>query len=130
MKNRSNKGTSYRFIALFYLLLFVASTLFAGFGNMGFFPSFESGISITSPSNAKDSLGKGTLPASFPLSETEAEKARESQNSDEKSFDFDFTFSGVIRWVFGFIAPFIPSPSVRVSSIETPIWLVCRNLRI
>ena len=130
MKNRNNKGTSYRLIALFYLLLFTISTLFAGFCNMGFYPSFGSGISITSYSPAEDSLGKSTLPASFPLSESEAEKARESENADEKSFEFNFTFSGIIHWVFGIIAPLIPSPSVRVSYVETPIWLVYRNLRI
>lgn len=130
MESINNKGASYRLIALFYLLLFTISTLFAGFGSMEFLPSFGSDTSISSYSAAKDSVVKSTIPTSFPLSEGESEHTRQSENSDEKSFDFDFTFSGVIRWVFGFIAPFIPSPSVRVSSIEIPIWLVCRNLRI
>jgi hypothetical protein len=123
-------SSGYRFIALFYLSLFVVSTFFSGFGNMGVLPSFGSDMTNQSYTAAKDSSEKSTLPGSFPLSEGENEHTRKSENSDENSLDFDFSFSGIIRWVFGFLAPLIPSPSVRVSCAETPIWLIFRNLRI
>jgi hypothetical protein len=112
--NGNIKSSGYRFIALFYLSLFVVYTFFSGFGNMRFQPSLGSEMSVSSYSAAKDSLGKSALPGSFPLSEGENQQARKAENSDEDSFEFDFTFSGITRWIFGFIAPFIPSPSVRV----------------
>ncbi len=113
MKNPTAHNTGIRFVAGFYLVLFAVALLFSGSSGLLSPIGFNSGHSQVLHTVELDSLSPAVdvVSVSPSVIEKKSESLGKPEKSDDSPYEFEFNFSAVLQWVFGFVVRYIPVPS-------------------